>query len=92
MLDKVGGVDPADLSQRANNPSLDIVAFPMFRLPKDKWNQFYGGYDIYNRLVEHIKTRRDSYLRLYRLDKQKKQKEDPKNKAGLNFNVNTYRL
>ena len=38
MLDKLGGVDPADLIKRANNPSLDIVAFPMFRLPKDKWN------------------------------------------------------
>ena len=86
-------LDKADT--RMNDRFLDHTAFPMFRLPKDQWEQFYGGYDIYNKLVLHIKQRRESMNRYFRFLEQKKKKEDkskglenqPKfNPSATNFN------
>ena len=80
-------LDRADT--RMNEKYLDLTAFPMFRLPKDQWEQFYGGYDIYNKLVLHIKQRRESINRYFRFKQQKKRKEQPKH-GGLREKINPY--
>jgi hypothetical protein len=53
----------------------------MYRLPKDKWNSFYGGLDIYNRLVLHMKDRRENFRRYMNFKEQKKR--------NRNFNQDT---
>jgi hypothetical protein len=37
MLKDLTGLKETDAIQRVNKPSLDINAFPMFRLPREKW-------------------------------------------------------
>ncbi len=51
------------MDMRLNEASLDTLVFPMFRVPLKKWEQFYGGYDVYNKLVVNIKKRRESIQR-----------------------------
>jgi hypothetical protein len=63
MLKEVDAKELAEMNMLVNEASLDALVFPMFRVPKEKWESFYGGYDIYNKLVVHIKKRRESIQR-----------------------------
>lgn len=74
MLKDVTNIDSKNII-RKNEESLDTLAFPLFRLPKKQWNQFYGGSDIYNKLILHMKQRRKNVRRYYMFIKNKKNKD-----------------